>query len=100
MKTQLSTDQLSQLEARVTRYAGFAIRLKAFAFDYLLISGYIVLLAAATMAVIKVGGHYGLRLNWPDNPITADLMAFITLVFPVILYFSISESSLGQASWG
>ena len=82
------------------QYAGFGIRLKAFAFDYLIICGYIFLLAALTMAVVKISGLLGLPLQWPENPILADLMAFITLVLPVILYFTLQESSSKQSTWG
>ena len=81
-------------------YAGFIKRLKAFGFDYLLIVGYIILLAAGTMAVIKISGFFGLSLRWPENPLLADLMAFVTLVLPVILYFTLQESSPKQATWG
>ena len=82
------------------QYAGFAKRLIAFAFDYIFIFGYILLLAAVTMAVIKVGGLMGLSLRWPENPVLADLMAFATLVLPVILYFTLQESSPKQSTWG
>jgi len=82
------------------QYAGFAKRLEAFAFDYILIGGYIILLVAATMAAIKISGLFGLSLRWPDNPFLADLIAFITLVLPVILYFTLQESSVKQATWG
>jgi len=82
------------------QYAGFIKRLKAFGFDYLLIVGYIILLAAGTMAVIKISGFFGLSLRWPENPLLADLMAFVTLVLPVILYFTLQESSSKQSTWG
>ena len=82
------------------QYAGFAKRLKAFAFDYLIICGYIILLAAGTMAIVKISGLLGTPLQWPENPILADLMAFITLVLPVILYFTFQESSPKQSTWG
>lgn len=82
------------------QYAGFARRLKAFAFDYILIGGYILLLAVTTLAGIKIGGTFGLSLRWPENPLLADLMAFVTLVLPVILYFTLQESSPKQATWG
>ena len=81
-------------------YAGFAKRLKAFAFDYLIICGYIVLLTTVTMAVVKISGLLGTPLQWPENPILADLMAFIMLVLPVILYFTFQESSPKQSTWG
>jgi len=82
------------------RYGSFGIRLKAFAFDYLIICGYIFLLAAVTMAVIKISEFLELSLRWPKNPVLADLMAFITLVLPVILYFTLQESSSKQSTWG
>jgi len=81
-------------------YAGFAKRLKAFAFDYLIICGYIILLTGVTMAVIKISGLMGSSLRWPENPILADLMAFVTLILPVILYFTFQESSSKQSTWG
>ena len=82
------------------QYAGFAKRLKAFMFDYLIICGYILLLIAATLAVIKIAGLMGLSLRWPENPLEADLIAFVTLVLPLILYFTLQESSPKQATWG
>jgi uncharacterized RDD family membrane protein YckC len=80
-----------------TQYSGFAKRLKAFAFDYLIIVGYIIVLAVATMAVIKTAGFMGLSLRWPENLFLADLMAFVTLILPVALYFTLQESSPKQA---
>jgi uncharacterized RDD family membrane protein YckC len=82
------------------QYAGFAKRLKAFAFDYLPIAGYITLLFTATLAVIKISGFLNLPLHLPENPVLGDLIAFITLVLPVALYFSLQESSPRQATWG
>ena len=82
------------------RYAGFAKRLKAFAFDYLIICGYIIMLTVATIAVIQIAGFMGLSLRWPENPLLADLMAFVTLILPVILYFTLQEGSPKQATWG
>ena len=87
-------------EQRQILYAGFAKRLKAFAFDTLIICGYIILLAVTTLAVIKIAELMGLSLRWPETPILADLMAFVTLILPVILYFAIQESLPKQATWG
>lgn len=81
-------------------YAGFAKRLKAFGFDYLIICGYIILLTGVTMAVVKISSLLGVPLQWPENPVLADLMAFVTLVLPVILYFTLQESSSKQSTWG
>ena len=97
MNTPIVTPHESPNEVQ---YAGFAKRLKAFAFDYIPICGYILLLAAVTMAVIKIAELMGLSFRWPENPILADLMAFGTLVLPVILYFTVQESSPIRATWG
>jgi hypothetical protein len=53
-------------------YAPFPRRLKAFTFDYLVILGYIALLAVATVAVVKTAGLLGLPLHWPDIASYAD----------------------------
>lgn len=82
------------------RYAGLKTRLKASAFDYLIIAGYIVLLAAITFTVVRISSLMGLSLDWPANPYLADLLAFVTLILPVIIYFSLQESSSKQATWG
>ena len=82
------------------QYAGFGKRLKAFAFDYLIICGYIIMLTVATLAVIKIAGFMGLPLRWPEIPIVADLIAFVTLVLPLFLYFTLQESLSKQATWG
>jgi uncharacterized RDD family membrane protein YckC len=80
--------------------AGFIKRLKAFAFDYLIICGYIVLLSIGTLGIIKVSTLLGHAVLWPDNPLLGDLLAFLTLVLPVTLYFTFGESSSWQATWG
>lgn len=82
------------------RYAGFAKRLKPFAFDYLFIAAYIILLAGLTWGIIKIAALLEHPLAWPENPFLADLLAFITLILPVILYFSLQESSPPGATWG
>lgn len=94
------TEKMPNDISSVVRYAGFDKRLKAFGFDYLLICGYIFLLTIVTIAVIEISGYLGISLRWPENPILADLMAFVTLVLPVILYFTLQESSPQQATWG
>ena len=83
-----------------TSYAGLSARAKAFGLDYLIILGYIAVLTAITWAVIGAAGLLGFTLKWPENPFIADLMAFALLILPVILYFSLLESSQRQATWG
>ncbi len=86
--------------AKIVQYATLRKRLKALAFDYVVILGYIALLSIATLAVVKTAGLLGLSLRWPENPVLADLTAFITLILPVTLYFAFGESSSNQATWG
>jgi uncharacterized RDD family membrane protein YckC len=82
------------------QYAGLSKRLYAFAFDYLIILGYIIILGAVTYSLVVVLNLVGQNIAWPDDPLKADLMAFVTLVLPVILYFTLLESSSSQATWG
>jgi len=98
-KMNKTTQMLSEFNDAF-QYAGFAKRLKAFAFDYIIIFSYILSLIAMTLAVSRISGFLGLSLRWPENPILADLIAFITLVLPVILYFTLQESSPKQSTWG
>jgi uncharacterized RDD family membrane protein YckC len=83
-----------------TRYAGFVARLKAFAFDYLPIAAYIIFLFGTTMAVARGMNAVGRPMAWPENPLLADLLAFLILVLPVILYFTLQESSPRRSTWG
>ena len=39
-------------------------------------------------------------MGWPENPLVCDLIAFLILVLPVILYFTLQDSSPNQATWG
>ncbi len=83
-----------------TQYAGFGIRLKAFLYDYIPIAAYIIFLFAATMAFAWAMRALGTLFSWPTNPLVGDLIAFLTLVLPAILYFTLQESSSTQATWG
>jgi uncharacterized RDD family membrane protein YckC len=81
-----------------TIYAELPRRLAAFALDYLVIVGYLIALTLASVGLV-----YG--LGWSvsttlANPLVADGLTFLTLVLPIILYFSLQESSLTQATWG
>lgn len=81
-------------------YASLPKRLAAFAFDYLVIMGYLIILT-----VISAGLAYGIGssqqiTNILANPIASDILTFLTLMLPVILYFTIQESAATQATWG
>jgi len=82
------------------QYAGFAIRLKAFAYDYLLILTYIIILAGVNFWFILQGRTIESISPLLASPITKDVIAFLTLILPVILYFTIQESSVHQGIWG
>ena len=62
-----------QETAKALQYAALAKRLKAFAFDYLVILGYIALLAAATLAVVKTAGLLGLTISNRHGRVRAGL---------------------------
>ena len=82
------------------QYAGFVKRLKAFAFDYLLILTYIVVLAGVNYGIIFSGGALDKVSPFFVLPVVKDAIAFLTLLLPVILYFTLQESSPKQATWG
>jgi uncharacterized RDD family membrane protein YckC len=82
------------------QYAGFAKRLKAFAYDFMPIFAYIMALFGIMMGMIRVMDYIGRPLRLPDDPLLGDLIAFLTLVLPVILYFSLQESSSMRSTWG
>ena len=81
-------------------YAGLRLRVAAFAFDYLVIVGYIVVLTAIAFGVVMVSGPRPPAATPFANPVFSDLLTFVTLVLPVILYFTLQESSPRQATWG
>jgi len=82
------------------QYAGFGIRLKAFLFDYLIIFTYILVLAFVNYGLILSRGVLEDISPFFTSPWVGDGFAFLTLILPVILYFTFFESSSHQASWG
>ena len=78
--------------------AGGWRRLAAFGLDYLVIAAYMVVLT-----IVSVTGTSQLTeapVATEVSPWMFDLLAFVTLVLPVILYFALSEASQSQATWG
>jgi len=82
------------------QYAGFAKRLKAFMFDYLVIFAYIAALAGVNFGIILSGESLEDISPFFASPVIKDAIAFITLILPVILYFTLQEGSPNQATWG
>ena len=74
-------------------------RIVAFLLDYLIIAAYLVILV-----IIGVGLGFGpLRSAFQAmfaNPNISEFSAFLLLVLPVILYFTLFECSSWQATWG
>lgn len=81
-------------------YARFSQRLKAFALDYLLIFVYIIVLAGVNFGIFFRGKALEEISPIFDSPIAMDTTAFFTLILPVILYFTLQESSARQGTWG
>ena len=78
------------------RPAGFAKRLRAFAIDFLPIAAYILVLMGIGVGIVGVANESAV---WA-SPWTMDLFAFLVLVLPVVLYFTLQEGSPRQATWG
>ena len=82
------------------RVAGLGKRLLALLFDYLLVLGYVVVLLGVGIGIRAAVGPLGELLPLFASPLVLDGLAFLTLILPVILYFSLQESSPRQATWG
>lgn len=80
-------------------FANLRLRFVAFLFDYLVISAYLVLLTALGLLIRSspLGGAFGSLFA---SPVSAEVIVFVLLVLPVILYFAIFESSAWRASPG
>ncbi|MGH2319478.1 hypothetical protein ACRC6Q_17190 [Planococcus sp. SE5232] len=68
-------------------YAGFWLRLKAFAVDYLLIFGYLLLVMIVSLFLIPSLEE----LFQASRPI-AQLTGFLLVTFPVSLYFILTKN--------
>lgn len=74
-------------------------RLLAFALDYLVILGYLIILGAASLEVLNSGLGQLYSAAW-STAWTAELMGFLTLTLPVVLYFAILEASTAGGTIG
>ena len=78
-------------------YAGFWQRVKAFAFDYLIILGFLVVITLLFLIINRFSSGF----QWLfASRIQAQVIGILLLTLPVTLYFAISESSNRQATWG
>lgn len=78
-------------------YAGFWRRAGAFALDYLLILGYLV---ALILLFLLLDLFFDPNQWLFGERIRAQVVAFLLVTLPVLLYFAISESSARQGTWG
>jgi uncharacterized RDD family membrane protein YckC len=74
-------------------YAGFRLRVLAFALDYLLIAVYLFCL----LGLVRV---FRPPLSWFRTPSRGELTGFLSVTLPVTLYFAVSEASNRHATWG
>ena len=79
-------------------FAGFWIRIYAFAFDYIPIALYLSLLVALGFTVNTAFPNISGRLF--ATPLSSQVTGFLTITLPVTLYFALFESSAWQATWG
>jgi len=93
-------DVAHQENSKTFPAASVVQRLKAFAYDSLIILVYILILFVAFGSMhIFIGPLESLSPLFA-SPIILDGMAFVLLIFPVILYFTVCECSPAQATFG
>jgi uncharacterized RDD family membrane protein YckC len=87
-----------KISKRTPSYADLAVRIKAFAIDYLFIAAYLLALTGLGLFLRRTFPAFLTSLF--GNLLSGEIASFITLTLPVILYFSLLESSLWQATVG
>jgi uncharacterized RDD family membrane protein YckC len=78
--------------------AGLGVRVAAFAFDYIIIAGYLIFVVAVGIVFNVFFPTVAHRLF--SNPISGQITGFLIITLPVSLYFILFESSDWQATWG
>lgn len=74
-------------------------RIAAWMLDYLVIAAYLIVLAAASLGLLATAAGPALNAALA-RPFTAELVGFLVLTTPVVLYFALLESSKRQATLG
>lgn len=78
-------------------YAGFWQRVKAFAFDYFIILGYLIVITLFFLLLRQVPG----AVEWLfADRVRAQATVILILTIPVSLYFAFGEASVQQGTWG
>jgi len=83
---------------RKRSYARLGVRITAFASDYILIAGYLIIVVAIGITLKVFFPAVTNRLF--SNPLSGQITGFLTITLPVSLYFILFESSVWQATWG
>ena len=96
MKTKTENTYINQS----TQFAGLKQRLKAFLYDYIFVAAYILLLVVVGGSVYRVFGPLDEISPMFTTAFSRDAMAFLILIFPVMLYFAYRESAPSTKSWG
>jgi uncharacterized RDD family membrane protein YckC len=74
-------------------------RIVAWLLDDLLIAAYLVLLTAVSLGLRVSGVQAGFN-NAMSQPVTAELLGFVLLTLPVVLYFALLEASPLRSTLG
>ena len=74
-------------------------RVAAWMLDYLVIAAYLVVLTAASLGVLATPAASALNAAL-TRPFSAEVVGFLALTMPVVLYFALLESSKWQATLG
>jgi uncharacterized RDD family membrane protein YckC len=70
-------------------------RIIAFLWDYVIITGYIILLIGISFLIRPL-----LIPLFTTNPLLAEINGFLFITLPVYLYFAVCEGSKSHATWG
>jgi uncharacterized RDD family membrane protein YckC len=73
-------------------------RIKAFALDYLIIAGYLILVVALGVGMLWALPDLAQMLF--AKRIRGQFISFMLVTLPITLYFALLESSAQQATWG
>ncbi|WP_258171371.1 RDD family protein [Paenibacillus sp. R14(2021)] len=75
--------------------ASIRIRMMSFVWDYVIISGYLLLLFGVSFLAKPL-----LVPLFTTSPWSGEITGFLLITLPVYLYFAISEGSKSHATWG
>jgi uncharacterized RDD family membrane protein YckC len=67
--------------------------------DYVLIAAYLVLVTAVSLSLRASPVREGFN-SAMSQPVTAELLGFLLLTLPVVLYFALCEASRQRATFG